>query len=84
MKQFARGSMPLRGLATKAITWFLFLEYLKAPGWAYGVFYTLLGIVLIGTLLQEIRAATKGDRLSADEIQTRLSKLEYEATWKSR
>lgn len=41
-------SMPARSPVGGAILWWLLLEHLAAPGWAYGVMWTVVALATIG------------------------------------
>lgn len=41
IKYIKRSNLPPSAPISTAIVWWLFLEYLKAPGWVYGVLGTV-------------------------------------------
>lgn len=38
-------NLPMRSPLIATLVWWLVLDHINAPGWAWGVFYTLLVIV---------------------------------------
>ena len=45
MKVIHSKNLPTRLPVTSTIAWYLLLDHFTAPGWVYGVVFTLLGIV---------------------------------------
>ena len=39
-------SLPMRSPIGMAVLYWLLLEHIRAPGWAYGVLWTLVGLFL--------------------------------------
>jgi hypothetical protein len=63
-------------ITTSAVSWLL-LDHFHAPGWAYGVFFTLAGIVWLAALValgKILFGAT--EILSANDVEQRLQRLE--------
>jgi hypothetical protein len=40
-------SMPARSPVGFALLWWLFLEHIAAPGWAYGVLWAMVGLMTL-------------------------------------
>jgi len=40
----ASSSLPARSPVGEGLLWWLFLEHIAAPSWAYGVLWTLVGL----------------------------------------
>jgi hypothetical protein len=52
-------SLPMRAPTHTAIVWWLLLDRLNAPAWAYGVMWTVVGILLIGFIVEAATADRK-------------------------
>lgn len=44
-------SLPMRSPVGAAVLYWLLLEHIGAPGWAYGVLWTLVGIGIVGYVI---------------------------------
>jgi hypothetical protein len=52
-------SLPMRAPTHAAIVWWLLLDRLNAPAWAYGVMWTIVGILVIGFVVEAATAEHK-------------------------
>lgn len=48
MKVIHPRSLPTQLPIVDTIAWYLLLDHFTAPGWAYGVAFTVLGIIWVG------------------------------------
>jgi hypothetical protein len=44
-------SLPMRSPVGSILLLWLFLEHIAAPGWAYGVLWTIAGILVLGKIV---------------------------------
>lgn len=53
-------SLPARPPAGFALLWWLFLQHIDAPGWAYGILWTLV-VILTVNFIHYLATATERD-----------------------